>query len=131
MPPKKASKTLNNTLSKSSSKLKNVPIKISDTDKNAISNMFKKIESKDSYLIECKQCNQKIKSCLLKDHMNTKCPNRKIDSSPQKQMGNSSQNDEIIVLSDDEVVDTKIEPKNEIKEEIYTETKHEIKTEES
>lgn len=126
MPPKtKASKTLNN--SKSASKLKNDPVKISETDKNAISNMFKKIESKDSYMIECKLCSQTIKSCLFTDHMNTKCPNRKIDTSPQKLTKVIPQNDDIIVLSDDEakeIVNTKIEVQNGIKEEIK-ETKYE------
>lgn len=48
----------------------------SSSQRNALSSMFKKIESRDSKLKECHQCQQKIKSCLFSDHLSTKCPER-------------------------------------------------------
>jgi hypothetical protein len=65
MPPKKAlNKQAKNTL------------EIAQPAKNSISNLFSKIQEKDSQFKECLMCKEKIKSCLLKDHLATKCGHR-------------------------------------------------------
>ena len=77
MPPKKSTKTLANPLNgrKSSKSLPSVD-SVSDVQKNALTNMFKRIESSDQTLKECVYCHEKIKSCLMKDHLNTKCSSK-------------------------------------------------------
>lgn len=62
MPPKKS-------LNKNSK----IILESSESAKNSISNLFSKIKEKDSELKECSFCNEKVKSCLLKDHIATKC----------------------------------------------------------
>jgi hypothetical protein len=71
MPPKKGS--LNSSINKPRSS-KNIVI--TPSEKNALSNMFTKIKEKDQSLRECSACNEKVKSCLFKDHVETKCPLR-------------------------------------------------------
>ena len=85
---------------KKSKKFKATVPEANESEKNALSNMFKKIESKDSVLKECKYCNQRIKSCLLSDHINTKCPNRKLIESKQNQVLTNMNND----IEDDEEI---------------------------
>ena len=48
----------------------------SEKDKNALTNMFKRIQSSDQTLVNCSQCQQPVKSCLMKDHLETKCEAR-------------------------------------------------------
>lgn len=130
MPPKKASKASNATINKSTNK-KISPIKVSDTDKNAISNMFKRIESKDSLLKECKSCNQRIKSCLFNDHLATKCPNRVKDTSPQRVPEYQVDNDEdiIFISSNNQVVNQTIKTELKIeKQETKVDEKKDYKT---
>ena len=80
MPPKKpgAYKLLNNSsnkpIKKATASSKHAPV--NESQRNALTNMFKKIEDKDSSLRECQFCHEKIKSCLLSDHVNTKCLKR-------------------------------------------------------
>lgn len=71
MPPKKGS--LNSSINKSRN---NKNIVITPSEKNALSNMFTKIKEKDQSLRECLACHEKVKSCLFKDHVETKCPLR-------------------------------------------------------
>lgn len=45
-------------------------------EKQALSNMFKRIESSDQMLVKCSKCDRQVKSCLMRDHLETKCENR-------------------------------------------------------
>ena len=78
MPPKKqgAYKLLNNSSNKPIKKASSKQAPANESQRNALTNMFKKIEDKDSSLKECQFCHEKIKSCLLSDHVNTKCLKR-------------------------------------------------------
>ncbi len=82
MPPKKTSRL---HISSEKTQKAKTTVQANESNKNALSSMFKKIESKDSVLKECNFCNQRIKSCLFSDHINTKCPNRKMAESKHKQ----------------------------------------------
>ena len=110
-------KRINFSISKGCSKLKKSPPKVSETQKNALSNMFKRIESSDSNTIECPRCNEQIKSCLLKDHSVTKCKYRatnKIQESQTclnrikstqssdtiKNNKNNNHSDDVVILED-------------------------------
>jgi hypothetical protein len=123
MPPKKASKNKNSS--------KSPPVK--PAEKNAISNLFNKIASKDSCLKECKLCNQKIKSCLFNDHVSTKCPNRKLDTNLiNKTNGDEdddNDNDEIIFIDSNIVENIETNVKTEKKElsKVKIESNFEIK----
>ena len=64
MPPKKSLKSSKNVLESG------------EKAKNSISNLFNKIQEKDPSLKECPNCQEKCKSCLLKDHLLTKCLKR-------------------------------------------------------
>lgn len=44
-----------------------------ESQKNAISTLFKRIESSDSFMLKCGQCGATVKSCLMKDHLESKC----------------------------------------------------------
>lgn len=134
MPPKKASKNKNSS--------KSPPVK--PAEKNAISNLFNKITSKDSCLKECKLCNQKIKSCLFNDHLSTKCPNRKLDTNVINNTNGdeNDDNDEIIFIGlnivknietnvkteKNELNEVKIESNFEIKETVKLEIESEEQT---
>jgi hypothetical protein len=88
MPPKKAlNKNGKNTL------------EIPQPVKNSISNLFSKIQEKDSQFKECPMCNEKIKSCLLKDHLATKCCQRMSQIGQEKEevifMGKSKSTNDI------------------------------------
>lgn len=66
-PPKRASSSFSR---RSSSVMSKPP---SAQEKQALSNMFKRIESTDSALVKCSKCALMIKSCLMRDHLETKC----------------------------------------------------------
>lgn len=70
MPPKKIGSIKKKSIGK-----KSLP-EVSQSQRNALTSMFKKIESRDSNLKECSLCSEKIKECLFNDHLNTKCPKR-------------------------------------------------------
>jgi hypothetical protein len=63
MPPKRGNTSLNRKKNESLNTSKN----------GSIVNMFKRIESNDSNTLKCEHCKLLIKSCLLADHVNTKC----------------------------------------------------------
>jgi hypothetical protein len=84
MPPKKkanlnSKKSSSFSNKRSPNSLKNV--QVSEVQKNALTNMFKRIESNDLKLKECPNCKEQIKSCLLNDHLQTKCASKKSQSS--------------------------------------------------
>ena len=95
MPPKNSAKRC-----KSATALQN-SAPTSEAQKNALTNMFKRIESLDQTLKKCENCGEKIKSCLFKDHLSTKC-------SARNKIEKASDDEEIVIL--DEVVDVKQEP---------------------
>ena len=55
-------------------------------EKQALSNMFKRIESSDQTLIKCTKCELMVKSCLMKDHLETKCENRLSDEQIKQEL---------------------------------------------
>ncbi|RMZ97501.1 fanconi-associated nuclease 1 [Brachionus plicatilis] len=68
-------------------------LEVSETEKNSLLNMFKKIES-DSILKECDLCHKKLKSSMLNKHQKFECTNNiKTES---------LNNEEIIIIDDDE-----------------------------
>ena len=97
---------------------KNV-VKIATPLKNSISNLFNKIQERDSSLKECSFCKEKIKSCLLKDHLATKCVQRAISATV-------CQDDEIIFLGES---NTPTKMNRKFKIDIKTETKISYKNE--
>ena len=64
MPPKRKIGQLNKTM------------QAEPVSAGSILKMFKKMESTDLKFKECTMCQEKVKSCLYKDHLDTKCPNR-------------------------------------------------------
>jgi hypothetical protein len=83
MPPKRGKS--------SPSSLKNA--QVSERQKNALSNMFRRIESSDSLTKTCPRCNEQVKSCLFADHSRTKCKHR---SSSDLSTGQ----DEVLILEE-------------------------------
>lgn len=81
MPPKRGNLVSNSKRStslNSSSSNNSFNNASSTTSKNtSIMNMFKRIETNDGNLVKCEYCKLQIKSCLLNDHMSTKCEIRK------------------------------------------------------
>lgn len=73
----------------------------------SILKMFKKIESTDLKFKECTLCHEKVKSCLYKDHLDTKCPNRHkmaVKSEPntvkEEKDKENNEDDEIIFVTE-------------------------------
>lgn len=113
MPPKRTTSS-NKLIRKSSSN----SLTASDVEKNSLSNMFKRIESTDSFLRECTLCHEKIKSCLFKDHLNTKCPFRLEKCSVKNEPNTCPVEEDIIILEEcsAEVSITKVSVKREYTE---------------
>ena len=64
-----------------------------DPKPNVLAGMFKRIESQDLTTKECTFCHKQIKSCLLDDHMRTKCELRQ-----QNAENGSNGGDDVIIL---------------------------------
>lgn len=102
---------------------------VSESEKNAISKMFKRIEGSDQRVEECNLCKMKIKICLMKDHLESKCEKR-VRGVVEQQLELLTQRrevkrsvDEIIVLDDDEdEEETNIKPLESDSKRVKTET---------
>ena len=65
MPPKRGNSSFN--------KNKKLNTSLNTSQNGSISNFFNNITSKDPNTVQCDYCKLSMKSCLLKDHMTTKC----------------------------------------------------------
>lgn len=106
MPPKVAA-VKKQTLTKSRRSIPNAP---TEQDKNALSSMFKRIESNDSNLVKCTRCTAMVKSCLMKDHLETKCNNQMLTKLSDVQI-----KDELREIKNQKLVSSKSSDSQEVK----------------
>jgi hypothetical protein len=95
MPPRR-SKTWPPNSKKSKSAAATHPV-VSEKQKNALSSMFKRIESSDSLLKTCPQCSEQVKSCLLTNHLKINCTKRVSGNFEPKSPANCTDDDVLIV----------------------------------